>query len=346
MQHASSARSEHNAPARQVSGGGCRKRSRVFLQKADIMPLVNMPQSEAAALLGVSLTALKNACRRLNIARWPSQHRRFYQEKTDRLCASPPGRKDSPDASPWPSDRAAGPAHPRAALTGGWEWLPSPSQSCPYPASAYHAAAALAQTAGGPVRPKEIQLHSQRGEASHGQVAYTWCRDSDYDGRAGFVHGFTPTQNTAPSACPANDFWSSEIKCHEDAAAGSMYDGGCSGTSTSTGSGGIGSSEDGGTGGGTGSSEDTSEDGNGSDDCKTGTNTYSINSNNKQGCAGGSQSSGAVSQSESGSGTPDFTGLPKELDFDRVLRNLGRGASKLIVEAKARDATACLDQWL
>ena len=58
--------------------------------------------------------------------------------------------------------------------------------------------------------------------------------------------------------------------------------------------------------------------------------------------AGGSQSSGTESQG-SGSGTPDSIGLPHELNFDRVLRHLGRGASKLAVEQNAREATAFLD---
>jgi hypothetical protein len=355
MHHAPSASSKQNDPAVQTAPS-VMKRSRVVLQKADVMRVTNMPQSEAADRLGVSITTLQKACRKLDIARWPYQRRR--QQQTDRLCASPPQagslRRDYP--SLFSSDRTER-AIPPAKASGGLEWPPSSSWCRPYPASADHAA----QIAGSPVRgrsatsiakkswgPRTV-LETQESiainiqELSQDQMAYNWSGGSSALSH-GACFGKTPAHG-----CPTNDLGSETSKpagCGEEVL-DSMYGGGCS---TSTGGGGRGSSEDGGgTGGGTGASEDASEDGNGSDDC----NIYSRNARSEQSCAGGSQSPGTGSQSESGSGSgsvgssgPNGLALPQELDFDTVLRRLGRGSSKLSVAANARNATACLDQWL
>eukprot|EP00960_Hanusia_phi_P055671 763029-Hanusia_phi.AAC.1 len=43
----------------------------VHLTISALQPLFNVKQEEAAAMLGLSLTSLKSACRRLGLARWP-----------------------------------------------------------------------------------------------------------------------------------------------------------------------------------------------------------------------------------------------------------------------------------
>lgn len=51
-----------------------------------LAPLFNTPQDQAAQLLGISLTSLKSACRRLGIPRWP--YRRGTKKETDDLITS------------------------------------------------------------------------------------------------------------------------------------------------------------------------------------------------------------------------------------------------------------------
>jgi hypothetical protein len=43
------------------------------ISKSDITALFKLPQQEAAFVLGISLSALKKACRRVEIKRWPYQ---------------------------------------------------------------------------------------------------------------------------------------------------------------------------------------------------------------------------------------------------------------------------------
>ena len=69
------------------------RRRTVHLNKSDIEPFLFLPQAIAADRLGMSLSSLKNACRKLGIARWPLQRRRYYGGM-DRIRASPPPRSD------------------------------------------------------------------------------------------------------------------------------------------------------------------------------------------------------------------------------------------------------------
>jgi len=50
----------------------------LFLSESDISSLFHMKQAEAANHLGLSVTALKNACRKLGIMKWP-----YQKDKTD-----------------------------------------------------------------------------------------------------------------------------------------------------------------------------------------------------------------------------------------------------------------------
>eukprot|EP00960_Hanusia_phi_P068199 766785-Hanusia_phi.AAC.1 len=47
------------------------KRIGMHLQLSDIVALFHLRQAEAAKILGISLSAMKNACRRVGITRWP-----------------------------------------------------------------------------------------------------------------------------------------------------------------------------------------------------------------------------------------------------------------------------------
>lgn len=59
-----------------------------------IKPLYNLPMIEAAAQLGISVTALKAVCRRLGLERWP--YRRNYEKSSKRAkCSRPVDATDS-----------------------------------------------------------------------------------------------------------------------------------------------------------------------------------------------------------------------------------------------------------
>jgi hypothetical protein len=315
--------------------------------------LFHLPQPMAAHELGVSLSALKTVCRRLEIMRWPYQ-RRFFQ-CTDRLGSSPPrdsGSSSLPSATGGAANshaRNSDAVQMRAFFAGGSACLPSFSRSRPYPApTGPSAASAHAQaaelTAGGPARRcgemvmevSEIGRQDQRANAPHTMQS----RGSEHDNLASSSRSVSGPMQRNAHLCLSGGAGPETFTC---VGSGAVYGGGCSGTSASTGGGGAGSS-DGGTGGGTGS-EDASEDG--SDDCSNSLNPCSSNNSRKQSGQGGSQSPGTGSQSQaSGSGTPECVDLPHELDFDTVLHHLGRdGASKLSVYQLARDATACIDEW-
>ncbi|EKX44837.1 hypothetical protein GUITHDRAFT_109262 [Guillardia theta CCMP2712] len=47
----------------------------VSLKASSLQALFHLPQTKAAASLGLSLTAFKSACRRLGIARWPYERK-------------------------------------------------------------------------------------------------------------------------------------------------------------------------------------------------------------------------------------------------------------------------------
>jgi len=78
-------------PRRKLTGGNVPEKGRAPL-KVDIVAIKSLfgrPQSEAAAELGISLTALKQICRKLGVPRWPYQ----------RPCKSAARTGKSPSAS-------------------------------------------------------------------------------------------------------------------------------------------------------------------------------------------------------------------------------------------------------
>lgn len=76
--------------------GGCppsKRRTPVTLEYETLESLFGMPQPDAARELGIALTTLKHACRRLGLARWPYSRKR-----------APPGARAQASA---PSERSA-----------------------------------------------------------------------------------------------------------------------------------------------------------------------------------------------------------------------------------------------
>ena len=92
-------------PRRKLIGGEIPEKGRAPLKvdMAAIQALFGRPQSDAAKEIGISLTALKQICRKLGIQRWPYQ----------RLCKS--GRKSAKPASATSS--VAGPHREEARLS-------------------------------------------------------------------------------------------------------------------------------------------------------------------------------------------------------------------------------------
>ena len=84
--------SNENAADGFKPSASARKR-RVTLTKVDIIGLFNLPQPVAASRLGVSLSALKNACRKVNIARWPYQRCHYGPHDRSRRDSSRPGEQ-------------------------------------------------------------------------------------------------------------------------------------------------------------------------------------------------------------------------------------------------------------
>ncbi|EKX47234.1 hypothetical protein GUITHDRAFT_107146 [Guillardia theta CCMP2712] len=70
-----------------------------------------MRQTDAAVSLGISLTALKNACRRLGIRRWPYKRTPLPDRDSQPLCAS-----HLADPGSCPSPRA------QDVITTCWTW--------------------------------------------------------------------------------------------------------------------------------------------------------------------------------------------------------------------------------
>ncbi|EKX39799.1 hypothetical protein GUITHDRAFT_114049 [Guillardia theta CCMP2712] len=66
---------------------GKEKQAPVQLTQQDILKLFHVRQTEAAKMLGISLTALKSACRILGLPRWP-YHRVDIDEKASRMAQS------------------------------------------------------------------------------------------------------------------------------------------------------------------------------------------------------------------------------------------------------------------
>uniref|UniRef100_A0A7S4NPG4 RWP-RK domain-containing protein n=1 Tax=Guillardia theta TaxID=55529 RepID=A0A7S4NPG4_GUITH len=67
----------------------------VVLSPASLSKLFHMRQLDAAKHLGISLTSLKSACRRIGLDRWP--YERTYERMSERGCrkGSRKGRKES-----------------------------------------------------------------------------------------------------------------------------------------------------------------------------------------------------------------------------------------------------------
>ena len=93
-------------PRRKIAGGEVPEKGRAPLKvdAAAIKALFGLPQSDAAQAIGVSLTALKQTCRKLGIQRWPYQRPRKS------------GRKAAPAS---PVARASQPAAPRRSADEG-----------------------------------------------------------------------------------------------------------------------------------------------------------------------------------------------------------------------------------
>lgn len=69
-----------------------RGRPSTIVGKSDIVALYNLPQPEAARSLGISLSALKNICRRVGISRWPYQRDYLrYRRRTNSSKGPPDG---------------------------------------------------------------------------------------------------------------------------------------------------------------------------------------------------------------------------------------------------------------
>ncbi|EKX44836.1 hypothetical protein GUITHDRAFT_109261 [Guillardia theta CCMP2712] len=57
----------------------------VSLKASSLQALFHLPQTKAAASLGLSLTAFKSACRRLGIARWPYERKSRRERAEDEV---------------------------------------------------------------------------------------------------------------------------------------------------------------------------------------------------------------------------------------------------------------------
>mmetsp|Transcript_11603 Transcript_11603/g.26578 ORF Transcript_11603/g.26578 Transcript_11603/m.26578 type:complete len:156 (-) Transcript_11603:103-570(-) len=71
----------------------------VVLSPSSLSKLFHMRQLDAAKHLGISLTSLKSACRRIGLDRWP--YERTYERMADRGCrkGSRKGRKEAARAT-------------------------------------------------------------------------------------------------------------------------------------------------------------------------------------------------------------------------------------------------------
>jgi hypothetical protein len=67
-----------------------RGRPSTIVRKSEIMALYNLPQPEAARSLGISLSALKNICRRVGISRWPYQRDYLRHRRRTNSSKGPP----------------------------------------------------------------------------------------------------------------------------------------------------------------------------------------------------------------------------------------------------------------
>ena len=73
----------------------CRRgRPMTTISKSDVTALFNLPQPEAAFVLGISLSALKRVCRRVGIKRWPYQ--RNYLRRRERTKCTETRSKQLP----------------------------------------------------------------------------------------------------------------------------------------------------------------------------------------------------------------------------------------------------------
>eukprot|EP00960_Hanusia_phi_P065329 766060-Hanusia_phi.AAC.3 len=70
-------------PRRRTLEPGQDSKKPVEMRARDILALAHLPQREAADSLGVSLSTLKLACKKLNLPRWPSSRQRQGQEVSE-----------------------------------------------------------------------------------------------------------------------------------------------------------------------------------------------------------------------------------------------------------------------
>jgi hypothetical protein len=404
-------------------------RPRVHISRADMEAHFDMPQPMAATKLGVSLSALKNACRKYEVARWPYR-RRWFQDRTDRLRASPPESQESRPASPSETGISEGGRHatdePEARVSRlmGLEGSSSRARFAEYESSASTSGAV--QTAGGARRRRDKDRASDQpalplAAAMHVAISLP-DKSSNTNSGGSDNDDFTTFTTAAPPICPTGGVFGKKTFTTE---AVGMCGGTCSGTSTSTG-GGTGSSEDGcGSEDGSSNAQRTQRDGSadGSDCCSNtdskdgkapagsvstdrtdasrdsksssrrcssrrsqstsrspeagstdaakqpssssaGVRCENANAspdhwqdwmqNQQQHSSSSSSSSSQRLPRKRASGSPDSdgssegsgSGASDDSDFDKVLRSIGRGDSKLAVEQQARDATACLDMWI
>ncbi|EKX53854.1 hypothetical protein GUITHDRAFT_150317, partial [Guillardia theta CCMP2712] len=96
-----------------------------------LQPLFGLPQEEASKLLGISVTAMKQLCRKLGVGRWPYQkpsHKEMVNIKTDKtsepledvseICSF---SSEEVDVLPLPTDALIFELQPSISTQPGWD---------------------------------------------------------------------------------------------------------------------------------------------------------------------------------------------------------------------------------
>ena len=106
----------HLFPRRKADGGDappCKRRTPVLFDRTDLEALFELPQPDAARRLGISLTTLKQACRKLGVKRWPYQRPTVWTCRTTELLSGDPSEHASlSGASSCPTPLASSPRSP------------------------------------------------------------------------------------------------------------------------------------------------------------------------------------------------------------------------------------------